>query len=76
MRHEAFRSGQFSTHFVDDHFDPSALASEDETHDTMAALAATLYRATQETDKAPAIHAGAANGQAMSPWRQRRQRHL
>ena len=25
MRHEAFRSGQFSTHFVDDHFDPSAL---------------------------------------------------
>jgi propionyl-CoA carboxylase alpha chain len=74
MRHEAFRSGQFSTHFVDDHFDPSALASEDETHDTMAALAATLYRATQEAKEAPVIDDSSANGRAMSPWR-RRQRH-
>jgi propionyl-CoA carboxylase alpha chain len=75
MRHDAFRSGQFSTHFVDDHFDPVALAPDNETHDTVAALAATLYRATQQTDEAPAIDAGSPNGRTMSPWRRRRQRH-
>ena len=75
MRHEAFRSGRFSTHFVDQHFDPAALAPGSEERDTMAALAATLYRATQETDAAPAIESGAADGRAMSPWRRRRQRH-
>jgi propionyl-CoA carboxylase alpha chain len=75
MGHEAFRSGQFSTHFVDQHFDPAVLAPESEEHDTMAALAATLYRATQQTDEAPAIEQASANGHAMSPWRQRRQRH-
>ena len=75
MRHDAFRSGQFSTHFVDDHFDPAALAPDNETHDTVAALAATLYRATQQTDEAPAIDAGSPNGRTMSPWRRRRQRH-
>ncbi len=74
MRHEAFRSGQFSTHFVDDHFDPSALTPDRDERDTMAAVAATLYRATQQTDEAPAIDAGTANGSVMSPWR-RRQRH-
>ncbi len=28
MRHEAFRSGQFDTHFVQHHFNPEALASD------------------------------------------------
>ena len=75
MRHEAFRSGQFSTHFVDDHFDPAALAPDGDGHDTMAALAATLYRATQQTEEAPSIEQGATDGACMSPWRRRRQRH-
>jgi propionyl-CoA carboxylase alpha chain len=75
MRHEAFRSGQFSTHFVDQHFDPAVLAPDGEGHDTLAALAATLYRATQQSEDAPAIGSGAVNGGAMSPWRRRRQRH-
>jgi propionyl-CoA carboxylase alpha chain len=75
MGHDAFRSGQFSTHFVDDHFDPAALAPDGDGHDTMAALAATLYRATQQTEEAPSIEQGATDGACMSPWRRRRQRH-
>ncbi|MFP4228611.1 MAG: acetyl-CoA carboxylase biotin carboxylase subunit [Salinivenus sp.] len=72
MRHEGFRDGDFTTHFVDEQFDPQALAVEDPERDRLAALAATLYYAqTQEAD-APEIESG-ANGQGrLSPWRRRR----
>ncbi|MFB6274156.1 MAG: acetyl-CoA carboxylase biotin carboxylase subunit [Salinibacter sp.] len=71
MEHEGFRAGDFTTHFVDEEFDPSALELEDPERDKLAALAATLYyRRTQEAE-APTIAAG--DGQAgPSPWRGRR----
>ena len=75
MEHEAFRSGQFSTHFVQDHFAPDALAPADDASDTLAGMAATLVRARQGSE-APEVKAAAQNGHAASPWRQRRQRHL
>ncbi|MCS3664859.1 propionyl-CoA carboxylase alpha chain [Salinibacter ruber] len=70
MEHEGFRAGDFTTHFVDEEFDPSALQLEDPERDELAALAATLYYAETQADEAPTI---AANGREdRSPWRQRR----
>ncbi|MCS3655418.1 propionyl-CoA carboxylase alpha chain [Salinibacter ruber] len=70
MEHEGFRAGDFTTHFVDEEFDPAALQLEDPERDELAALAATLYYAETQADEAPTI---AANGREdRSPWRQRR----
>ncbi len=70
MEHEGFRAGNFTTHFVDEQFDPAALELEDPERDELAALAATLYYAETQSEEAPTI---AANGREdRSPWRQRR----
>jgi acetyl-CoA carboxylase biotin carboxylase subunit len=72
MQHPAFRDGDFSTHFVTRHFDPAALHGLDAETDRAAALAAVLYRATQQT---PASTAPANNGTAYastSRWGRRR----
>ena len=50
MRHEAFRSGQFSTHFVDEHFAPERLFEEAPQFARDAAAAAVLFRTAQEPD--------------------------
>jgi propionyl-CoA carboxylase alpha chain len=70
MEHEGFRAGDFTTHFVDEQFDPAALELEDPERDELAALAATLYYAETQSEEARTI---AANGQGgQSPWRRRR----
>jgi len=70
MQHEGFREGDFTTHFVDEEFDPSVLQLDDPERDELAALAATLYYAETQSEEAPTI---AANGrEGGSPWRQRR----
>ncbi len=71
MQHDGFREGDFTTHFVDQEFDPSALELEDPERDELAALAATLYYARTQEEEAPTITSG--DGQAgTSPWRRRR----
>jgi propionyl-CoA carboxylase alpha chain len=70
MQHEGFREGDFTTHFVDEEFDPSVLQLDDPERDELAALAATLYYAETQSEEAPKI---AADGQGeQSPWRRRR----
>jgi propionyl-CoA carboxylase alpha chain len=76
LEHEAFRSGNFSTHFVEQHFDPTDLTPDDEEHDTLAALAATLYRAKKKQADTPATVNGHANNTNGNAWRQRRQQHM
>jgi propionyl-CoA carboxylase alpha chain len=73
MQHEAFRTGQFSTHFVEDHFDPNALTPDNPELDQAAALAATLFRAQREatTTNGEALPDTPATP-AVSLWRQRR----
>jgi len=72
MRHAGFRDGDFTTHFVDEEFDPSALQLEDDERDELAALAATLYYRRTQEEEAPTITEAGGNGQARSPWRRRR----
>ena len=75
MRHEAFRSGQFSTHFVDDHFDPERLFDEDPQQARDAAVAAVLFRAAQEPDALAGGEDGDASQQPQrSRWTERRRR--
>jgi propionyl-CoA carboxylase alpha chain len=76
MQHEAFRTGEFSTHFVDDHFTPEALSVDSESKDALAALAATLYYREQEADTSAATTAS-SNGRnrcARNAWKERRRR--
>jgi propionyl-CoA carboxylase alpha chain len=54
MQHEAFRSGRFSTHFVQEHFVPEDLLPSDDAVAELAALAATLYRVSRNGTPGPA----------------------
>ncbi|MEF8796722.1 MAG: biotin carboxylase, partial [Salinivenus sp.] len=75
MTHEGFRDGIFTTHFVDDEFDPSALQADDAEHEALAALAATLYYAQTQEEDAPEITSrGDGQRGGPSPWRRRRKR--
>ena len=76
MQHKAFRTGEFSTHFVDDHFLPEALSVDSESKDALAALAATLYYREQEADTSAATTASSngRNGCARNAWKERRRR--
>ncbi|WP_263784767.1 acetyl-CoA carboxylase biotin carboxylase subunit [Salinibacter grassmerensis] len=73
MEHEGFRNGEFTTHFVDEEFDPSALELEDPGRDELAALAATLYYRQAQEEEAPTIASGDGSV-GSSPWRRRRRR--
>ncbi|WP_022835769.1 acetyl-CoA carboxylase biotin carboxylase subunit [Salisaeta longa] len=71
MQHEAFRTGTFSTHFVDDHFTPEALHVDSAARDRLAAIAATLYYAETTADD-PSLAPNGASPARASAWRQRR----
>ena len=72
MEHEAFRTGDFSTHFVDEHFHPSDLSVDAAARDDLAALAATLYVAANGEDTSP--QHGGDGVPAQSAWKARRRR--
>ncbi len=72
MQHAGFRAGNFTTHFVDDEFDPSALQLDDPSRDELAALAATLYHARTKEGSAPKIVSTGDGQVGQSPWRRRR----
>jgi len=72
MTHEGFRDGTFTTHFVDDEFDPSVLQADDAEHEALAALAATLYYARTQEEDAPEIASVEDGHSGLSPWRRRR----
>jgi len=74
MKHDAFRSGAFSTHFVDDHFSPDALVPQDEALEEAVAMAATLYVDGHRHAKPQAGGSSSTgeSGSGYSPWRTRR----
>jgi propionyl-CoA carboxylase alpha chain len=74
MQHDGFRDGDFTTHFVDEEFDPAALEVDDPERDALAALAATLYYRQTEEEAAPTIASGGDGAGGLSPWRRRRRR--
>ena len=77
MRHEAFRNGQFSTHFVDEHFDPAHLFPEDPAFERDAAVAAVLFEASRERGalgEEGERQTGDADRPRRSRWVERRRR--
>ncbi len=71
MQHEAFRSGDFDTGFVNDHFTPDALHAEDPDIERAAAVVAVLLGLEQPGDSARALTNGAVE---TSRWSRRRWR--
>ncbi|MEM6647584.1 MAG: acetyl-CoA carboxylase biotin carboxylase subunit [Bacteroidota bacterium] len=71
MRHDAFRSGRFSTHFVQTHFaDPAVLIDDADKLDTLAALAAALY--TDQRGSSATTPNMSEQRAPVSRWQQRR----
>jgi propionyl-CoA carboxylase alpha chain len=69
--HEAFRSGQFDTHFVDAHFTPESLDRNSAlTDEELASLAVGLI-SKKSTSPAPSLQ---QTGSGASPWRDRAKR--
>ncbi|WP_443938229.1 acetyl-CoA carboxylase biotin carboxylase subunit [Pedobacter sp. MW01-1-1] len=67
MQHEAFRTGNFDTHFVAKYFKPNLLVQEDETEAMMAAIVAAQFF-KQETPS----QSTNTNQIAVSDWRKNR----
>jgi len=73
MRHDAFRTGHFSTHFVAQHFDPVRLAPVDPEAERAAALAAVLYQAARRPATPAEVSGKSYTSEAStSRWKQRR----
>jgi len=70
MDHEAFRTGNFSTHFVENHFSSDSLQSRDDEEDRIIGIAAALY-ADGHQRKTSEVAAATSNG-GFSPWRRNR----
>ena len=71
MQHEAFRTGQFSTRFVERYFSSDALTPDDPKLERAAAIAAVLFEATN----APTLPLSNGTSAAEpSRWRERRWR--
>jgi len=73
MRHPAFVSGKFDTHFVNNHFKPEMLndASESEETDMIAAIAASLFSSNKAIKQVvPATTETTEKG--ISAWRRRK----
>ena len=69
INHEAFRSGQFNTHFVDDHFTPNCLGRSSELADEeIARLVTGLLTRSKAGNKALTD----APRKTISLWRQHR----
>jgi propionyl-CoA carboxylase alpha chain len=71
MQHKAFTSGNFSTHFVQKYFTPEVLSPEDAELDRIAALAATLFSASQKP-KAASGDGATQEATPASRWAMRR----
>jgi propionyl-CoA carboxylase alpha chain len=75
MTHEAFRSGDFSTHFVPQHFDADVLTLDDPEAEQAAALAAVLHQAARAPHlSANGAEASVSHAATNSRWQQRRKR--
>jgi acetyl-CoA carboxylase, biotin carboxylase subunit len=69
IQHEAFRSGDFDTHFVGKYFKPELLIREDEMEAEVAALAAVSFF-TQSLGSAQSAELS-TTARAGSKWRER-----
>ncbi|ALL04888.1 biotin carboxylase [Pedobacter sp. PACM 27299] len=70
MQHEAFRSGNFNTHFVSKYFSPDRIKLTDENEALMAAvIAAITYK------KKPDVWIAEPQGQQISNWKRNRTKY-
>ncbi len=68
MEHEAFISGNFDTHFVQDHFNPKALRVDRDDEQELAAIIAAMTDDTRNLSHAPSLN----GSQGTSVWKSNR----
>jgi acetyl-CoA carboxylase biotin carboxylase subunit len=73
MQHNAFVSGKFDTHFVNQHFKPEMLKREQDNEEQLmiAAISAVALLSKKEKKTTPVL--AQSNGKAFSNWRKRRE---
>ncbi|HXB11993.1 MAG TPA: biotin carboxylase, partial [Bacteroidia bacterium] len=73
MQHNAFVSGKFDTHFVNQHFKPEMLKREQDNEEQLmiAAISAVALLSKKEKKTTPVV--AQSNGKAFSNWRKRRE---
>jgi len=73
MKHPAFTSGKFDTHFVKTHFKPEMLSQppKDEEQDMIAAIASVMFASKTEKKAAPLASAESLE-KGVSAWRRRK----
>ncbi len=69
LKHKAFTSGNFDTHFVKHHFSPEMLSIE---NDDEAVIAALLAAKLMSTTKNIALHSSSGNEEKVSLWKKNR----
>lgn len=73
LRHEAFTSGDYDTHFVPDHFSAEKLDAGNDDPDEVKALAAALLKSSNTSeDESVSLDQSSKNGVASVWWKQRR----
>jgi acetyl-CoA carboxylase biotin carboxylase subunit len=72
MQHEAFRAGQFDTHFVNHHFTPDVLANVPDPQETELAAVLATYLLDRAKTKPTAGSAGTSVARPTSQWRTKR----
>jgi propionyl-CoA carboxylase alpha chain len=76
LQHEAFLSGKFDTHFVQQHFKPEMLVKEDADEAAVAAFMGALMVAQKpKAQGVPSGSTGGNTGTGLSPWKIRRQQY-
>ena len=68
MKHEAFRSGNFDTHFVKDYFTSESLDVSNENEKIAAAIAAHLFN----KEKSKQVFSVSSNAKTISNWKKNR----
>jgi len=78
LEHDDFRSGNFSTHFVEDRFSPEALGQASESESIAAALASVLVgiSSTDKSSNGQVTSSDCASDGGWSPWANRRGRRV
>jgi len=73
MQHPKFTSGDFDTHFIQNHFNPEDLVTEDDAEAAFAAvLASMLYQKQSASRQSSQVHANQNGQSSASRWKMNR----
>lgn len=72
LQHEAFRNGEYDTHFVKEHFDTERLNTKENVDTNIQSVAAALLKMNGSSKQNSKETVSSENGEAVSRWWQKR----